>query len=182
MFDTSNVKLHTLPDAPTVSTATREQFLEHLRRLQDLNADVIPRRFCTHPDDKDGFFERACHHMLEEEDCWRQCNVVWAWIDEKPVWESPVDWDIRILPDPERPTRRRFRFSLLGGGQLTVAERFKRHDRSIDVDEVYCSQTQLRITADIGNGLQRFAGMIRSAGYEMKAEAVVPSGHAAACS
>jgi hypothetical protein len=68
--------------------------------------------------------------MLEREDFWQQCNLVWSWIDERPVWLSPVDWYLEVLPDPrqQEPSdgemQQRFRLTLLGGGQITVIEHF----------------------------------------------------------
>jgi hypothetical protein len=178
-LDYQNAKLHTLPNAPTLRTANHEQLCQHRDRLKALNADVVPKRFGIDPDDEDGFFESACHGILREEDFWRQCSLVWAWIDEKPVWVSPVHWDMEILPDPETPTRRRFRFSLLGGGQITVVEQFDflRWLRE-ENPTIHCCQTGLRITADIGNGgLQRFAGIIDGVCCEMGAKAVLfPTG------
>jgi Family of unknown function (DUF6011) len=177
-----DARLRTLPDAPTLRQATNKQSIEHSKRLEVLNAAIVPQRFGTDPEDEDGFFENACHGMLEDEDYWRQCNLVWAWIDERPVWTSPVDWYLEILPDPEKPTRRRFRFSLLGGGQLTVIEQFEFWRWSPDLkEEIYCSQKRLRITADVGNGLQRFAGIMKGCYYEMQATAVLfPPGTAQA--
>jgi Family of unknown function (DUF6011) len=176
-LDYQNAKLHTLPDAPTLRTANHEQLCQHSDRLKVLNADVALKRFGAR-DDEDGFFERATYEILEQEDYWRQCNLVWAWIDERPVWASPVDWCFEILPDPERPTRRRFRFSLLGGGQLAVVEQFKFRRWSLDSkEEIHCSQQRLHVTTDVGSGLQRFTGIIKHVCCEMQAMAVLfPTG------
>jgi hypothetical protein len=169
-----DARLHTLPDAPTLRTATHEQRVAHHERLRSQNANAIQPRFGTKADDDDGFFESACHGILEQEDYWRQCNLVWTWIDEEPVWLSPVDWDLEILPSPDAPTQRRFRFSLLGGGQITVIEYFKVWDLLPDPPaRTFCFRTDLRVTADIGGSLQRFAGAIDGICHEMGAKAVL---------
>src|SRR5262249_14545587 len=147
---------------------------EHHRRLGVLNADKIRPRFGTEPDDEYGFFDSAAGGMLEQEDYWHQCGLVWSWIDERPVWLSPVDWYLDILPDPKSATNRRFRFTLLGGGQITVIERFKRSAIPSDPPpHFYCSHPDLRVTADAGEGLRRFSGTIDSVSYEMGAKAAL---------
>jgi Family of unknown function (DUF6011) len=127
-FDYCDARLHTLPDKPTLRVATHEQQIEHVRRLEVLNADEIVRRFGTVADDADGFFESACHGMLRCEDFWEQCGFVFAWIDPKPVWCSAADWfpyyENGFPPEPAEPLRRIFRLSLVGGGQIRVTERW----------------------------------------------------------
>ena len=127
IFHCYAAQLHTLPDAPTLRAATNEQQLAHRNNLEALNADKITPRFGTDPDDdyEAGFFPSCCHGVLEQEDFWAQSNLVWSWIDKRPVWLSPVDWYLEILPEVTKPTTRRFRFSMLGGGQITVFERFE---------------------------------------------------------
>ena len=100
--------------------------------------------------------------------------MVWAWIDEKPVWLSPVDWYLEILPSPDAPIQRRFRLSLLGGGQITVIEHFEPWGWPDPPAETICFRTDLRVTADTGKSLQRFAGALDdSVSYEMGAKAVL---------
>jgi hypothetical protein len=177
IFHCYDARLHTLPEAPTLRVANSEQLRAHHDRFEALNADKIVPRFGTDPKNEESgfeFFTNACLGMLEQEDLWAQCKLVWAWIDERPVWLSPVDWSFEILPDPERPTQRRFRLSLLGGGQITVIERFKLWRPLSDQDAfISCSNRDLRVTADDGNGLQRFTGTIDGVSCEMKAEAVL---------
>jgi hypothetical protein len=177
-FRCHSARLHTLPDAPTLHTANHEQLVQHHHNLKARNADKIQPRFGTQPDDEDGFFESGCHGMLEHEDLWQQCQLVWAWIDERPVWESPVDWtcgEFGILPEPTEATTRRFRLSLLGGGQITVSEKFELWDRAppLPGHEFYCTRCDLRVTADAGDGLRRFAGTHDGTGCEMGAHAVL---------
>ena len=142
------------------------------------NADAIQRRFGTEPDDDDGFFESACHGILQQEDYWRQCNVVWAWIDERPVWVSAADWG-QILPDPEKPCVRQFRLSLLGGGQIKVTEKFECFlfdDPQLACDErqVICYEPKLRVQAETENGLRTCNGVLsHGAVCEMSAYAVL---------
>ena len=174
VFDCLDARLHTLPDAPTFREANSEQLRAHHERFEALNADKIMPRFGTEPDDEYGFFPSAASGMMEQEDRWQQCHLVWSWIDERPVWLSPVDWHASILPDPQRVTNRRFRFTLLGGGQITVIERFKRWAlTSTPEPEFYCHNPSLRVTADAGEGLRRFSGMIDGVSYEMGAKAVL---------
>jgi hypothetical protein len=75
-----------------------------------------------------------------------------------------VDWGVEILPDPDRELTRRIRFSLLGGGQITVVERFE-HERYY--------RPELRVTAHTGEGLRRFTGALDGTFYEMSAKAAV---------
>ena len=176
IFRCHEARLHTLPDAPTLRQANQKQLREHGERLETLNADKIVPRFDTDPEDEYGFFASACHGMLMYEDYWRQCRLTWSWIDERPVWVSPVNWYPEILPDPETEMDRRFRFTLLGGGQITVIERFKLWTLTPTVEgepRFYCEQCDLHVTADDGEGLRRFNGVIDSVCYEMKAEVVL---------
>lgn len=165
-FHCYDARLHTLPDAPTLRTATHEQLVAHHERLRVQNADAIQPRFGTKPDDEYGFFESACHGMLEQEDYWRQCNLVWAWIDPKPVWVSAAEWDLHILPNPERLCVRQFRLSLLGGGQIKVTENFDRFlfddDPELlrDDPHVTCYEPKLRVQAETENGLCTCNGVL----------------------
>jgi hypothetical protein len=177
IFHCQAARLHTLPNAPTLRAANSEQLHAHSQRLAALNADKIVPRFGTDPkNDENGFefFTSACHGMLEHEDYWAQCNLVWAWIDERPVWTSPVHWtcgEFGILPEPTRPETRHFWLSLVGGGQIRVSERFE--PMGADSAMFICYRPQLRVTADAGNGLRRFGGVIDGAVYEMSAKAAL---------
>ncbi len=196
IFDCYEARLHTLPDAPTLRAATHEQRVEHSDRMEALNADKIVPRFGTDPDPpyidpddpnfKDEFFAWGCHSMLLYEDYWQQCNLVWSWIDERPVCLSPVDWYLDILPNPEpqipdvkntalkTKVERRFRFTLLGGGQITVIERFKIwRFRTTDDWEFIRECQDLRITTDAGAGLKHFTGVIENTFSDMNAHAVL---------
>jgi hypothetical protein len=181
IFHCYDARLHTLAEAPTLRAANNEQLRAHHDRLGALNANKIVPRFGTDPkNDETGFefFTWACYGMLEQEDYWAQCQLVWAWIDERPVWLSPVNWDVEILPSPERPTLRRFRLTLLGGGQIRVSEQFKPMsdspgDRIDGLPMFICYQPQLRVTADAGDGLRRFTGVIDGVSGEMTPKAVL---------
>lgn len=174
VFNCLEARLHTLPEMPTLGQATSEQLCERSKRLEVLNADKIVPRFGADPDDEDGFFKSACSGMLLEEDYWQQCGLTWTWIDERPVWVSPVDWNFDILPDPKSATNRRFRFTLLGGGQITVIERFRPWPLTAEPEsKFYCFHPDLRVTTDAGEGLRRFNGMIDRVSYGMGAKAAL---------
>jgi hypothetical protein len=159
LFRCYDARLHTLPGAPTLKAATHEQLVAHHQRLNQLNADAIAPRFGTEADDDDGFFESACYGVLSQEDYWRQCGLVWSWIDQKPVWVSAADWDLQILPEPERPCVRQFRLSLLGGGQIKVTEDFELSGIP-DWPHVTCYEPKLRVQAQTESGLHTHTGII----------------------
>jgi hypothetical protein len=180
IFHCLEARLHTLPDAPTLRMANHEQLVAHHNRLETRNADKGVPRFGTDPDN-DGedfkFFTWCCHSMLEQEDFWSQCGLVWAWIDERPVW-SPVHWtcgEFGVLPEPDGPILRRFRLTLLGGGQIRVSEQFEPMSVSRDdgTPRFIRYEPKLRVTADAGEGLRRFNGIIDGPVYEMSARAAV---------
>jgi hypothetical protein len=68
---------------------------------------------------------------------------------------------------------RTFRMTLLGGGQITAREKFERPEVIPEDEGVYCRERNLRVTADAGNGLQRFNGIIENGGCEMCTHAVL---------
>jgi len=173
MFECLEARLHTLPEAPTLRAANHEQLVEHYERMEALNADKIAPRFGVdpHPHDPDdeydfSFFDSCGHHMLVREDYWRQRKLVWSWIDERPTWVSPVDWNLDVLPNPKNPSdpgatmQRQFRLTLLGGGQIKVVEHFRAWRLSPDEFVFGCDARDLRVTADAGAGLRRFTGAI----------------------
>jgi hypothetical protein len=49
IFDYSEAKLHTLPDAPTLRTANEKQLHKPIHQMEALNADKIVPRFGTDP-------------------------------------------------------------------------------------------------------------------------------------
>jgi hypothetical protein len=71
-----------------------------------------------------GVWYSACRGMFQQEEEWRQRRPVFCWIDQEPTWISAANWYYPILQDPERPGVRRFRLSLLGGGEIKVTENF----------------------------------------------------------
>jgi hypothetical protein len=173
LFHCHHARLHTLSPPPTLREANGEQLRAHQRNMEAANANKITPRFGTDQDDADGFFESACHGVLEHEDRWRQCGLVWAWVDERPAWISPIYWDFDILEKPAHEMTRTFRMTLLGGGQIAIREEFER-SKVIPKDEgVFCFEPKLRVTTDAGSGLQRFSGIIESTGCEMGAHAVL---------
>ena len=183
LFNCYGARLHTLPGAPTLRVATHQQWVEHSHRLQALNADKIVPRFGPDPDppgDGYSFYDSGCHVMLEWEDFWQQCNLVWSWIDECPVYLSPVDWRLEVLPNPEVKDPQitkiewSFRFTLLGGGQIKVIEHFKLWRLNpTDRWEFHRDECELRVTADAGEGLKRFTGAIKTVYADMSATAVL---------
>jgi len=68
-----------------------------------------------------------------------------------------------------------FRITLLGGGQITVREDFKRSKVTPEKagEPLYCLEPNLRVTADAGNGLQRFSGILENCACEMSTHAVL---------
>jgi Family of unknown function (DUF6011) len=163
-FDCYDARLHTLPDKPTLRVATHEQLVEHRDRLQVLNADKILPRFGTVADDEHGFFESSCHGMLQYEDFWQQCGLVFAWIDQKPVWMSAADWlpygETGFPPLPTRPCRRIFRLSLIGGGQIRVTEHCSRALFESDKSFWPEGAPELLVTAHADEGLRRYSGRL----------------------
>jgi hypothetical protein len=173
-FHCFHARLHTLSPAPTLREANHEQLVAHHKNMKAANADKIVPRFGTDPDDTDGFFESACYGALELEDIWRQCELVWAWIDQRPVWMSQVDWSF-VLEKPTREITRTFRMALLGGGQITVREQFERSKivPEQEGEPLYCFEPNLRVTVDAGNGLRRFSGVIERGACEMETRAAL---------
>jgi hypothetical protein len=146
--------------------------------------ETILRRFGSYPfadpdADVEEFWESACRGMVEEEEQWRLRGQVFSWIDIKPDWLSLSDW-FEILENPERVCIRRFRLSLIAGGQIKVTENFKRYDRSTPEfpPSFYCFEPILRVQAETDAGLRTCNGVLSHAVcYEMSAHAVVfPSG------
>jgi hypothetical protein len=167
VFHCYSAKLTTLPDQPTLRVATEQQLCEHWRQSKERNAERVVERFGTGPDGDDGFYESACHGILEQEDFWQQCRLTVAWIDERPVWVSAADWGMSILPNPPKPSVRQFRLSLLGGGQIRVQEVFERMGGFDEATlrfppelRTICYQPQLRVTTDAGDGLHRYDGVL----------------------
>jgi hypothetical protein len=162
LFQCDHTRLHTLSPPPTLREANHDQLVAHHRNMEAANADKIAPRFGADQDDADGFFEHACYWVLEYEDRWQQCGLVWAWVDERPDWVSPVNWGLWVLEKTTHPMTRTFRMTLLGGGQITVREQFERSEVTPEDEGVYCHEPKLRVTADAGNGLQRFSGILEN--------------------
>jgi hypothetical protein len=165
-FDYYDAKLHTLPDAPTLRQANQEQLRNHGNRLKVLNAEKVLQRFGAASDDEHGFFESACHGMLQYEDYWQQCGFVFAWIDLKPVWVSAADWlpygcdESEFPPLPTKPCTRIFRLSLIGGGQIRITEHC---DRPLcdDVEGFWPNgNPQLLVAAHSSGDLHRYSGCL----------------------
>lgn len=139
--------------------------------------------------DEHGFFESACKGMLEKEVEWRAKGIVWSWVNEAPTWGSSVDLHYCGLPDPGREVTRRIRFSLLGGGQITMVQKYEKekYEWALDLPEpipaqfewsFICYHPELRVTAQTETGLHRLIGRIDSGmSYEMSTEAVVFGRH-----
>ena len=169
-----DARLTTLPEQPTLRTATHEQRLEHMRQFEKINADKVLERFGTDPkndDDEYQFFTSACHSMLEYEDYWQQADLVFSWIDERPVWLSPTAWWLEVLLPPPHPVLRQLRFSLLGGGQIQVREKFELSGWSDESYRTMCHGNKiLKVTADAGDGLHHYAGIVDGIHNEMGAD------------
>jgi hypothetical protein len=75
---------------------------------------------------------RATKHMREKEIAWTRAGYCYAWIDPEPTFCTVSEWSTLFdrdgdfaFPDPTTPCTRILRFSLLGGGQIRVLERFR---------------------------------------------------------
>jgi hypothetical protein len=141
------------------------------------HAEVL-RRFGPDPVAEDrhgsGFWGSACRGMLHQEGEWRRLGRVFSWIDEKPAWDSAADWQ-RILPDPEKPCTRRFRLSLIGGGQIKVGEDFELFDVGSEHPSLcICYEPKLQVQAFTMAGLRvRYGVLSHGAICEMQAYAAV---------
>jgi hypothetical protein len=99
-----------------------------------------------------------------------------AWIDPVPVWVSAADW--HFLSSPEKPCRRVFRLSLIGGGQIKVTENFECWPDSEGIryqpEQTICYQPDLLVTAHVENVVHRYWGVLSHGSvYEMSTYAVV---------
>jgi hypothetical protein len=85
------------------------------------------------------FLQSATNHKTAKEQDWQQNGIVFAWIDA-PEWVSAIEWELHgILPRVETPQTRTFRLSLLGGGQVKIAEKYVDSRGQIHVIEDYDS-------------------------------------------
>jgi hypothetical protein len=144
----------------------------------------------TTNDEFDYDFARWCRdHMAEEEAMWTQLGFSVAWIDTHPKWLSVTAWGcpIYILPDPNRPIKRMWRFTLIGGGQLRITEHWTnrrvvcpfgldglKEDWVIhDGEQVWHEKTTLKVTAHVGGRLLLKRGELDGAIREMSAYAIL---------
>jgi uncharacterized protein DUF6011 len=143
-------------------------------------AAKILQRFGPDPDPDSeyadcGFWENACNGMLQQEKRWKQSGEVFSWIDERPAWMSAADWNLRILP-PQKPCARRFRLSLIGGGQIRVTENLVLFSPGDELPPIIIcdEQPMLRVQAETNGGLRTCSGVL-SHGFmcEMQTYAVV---------
>jgi hypothetical protein len=117
---------------------------------------------------------------------WRKENLNWVWIDPEPTWMSYVGWDVTIFEwfstdDPSlKPFKRRFRFSMIGGGQILVTDYYRwfqyRDKKGAIFRHFWKEDPQLSIVTDVAGDLKRYKAFIDGPVYEMSAEAVI--GHA----
>jgi hypothetical protein len=83
-----------------------------------------------------------------------------AWIDSAPVYIGATVWEFSCgIPEPEKPCRRIFRFSLLGGGQLRVTETWRRY-KFDDHESLLPDEPTLTVTAHDGDSVCRHDGKI----------------------
>jgi hypothetical protein len=130
-------------------------------------------------DDYD-FVPGAREYMAKREREWRAAGYTVAWIDTHPKWFPVTDWSVQegyatepwILADPETPTRRTWRFSLIGGGQIRVTEHWtETHEPRWR--PVWNSKTTLAVAAHTDGKLQVCHGELDGAVAEMCAYAVL---------
>ena len=122
--------------------------------------------------DETEFLESARAGMLYQQGQWRRNGQVFSWIDEEPRWVSASDWGTSILPEPEKPCLRRFRLSLIGGGQIRVTEKFE--ICGFTSDFLFRTEPKLRVQAQTKRGLKTYnATVSNGAMLEMATYAVV---------
>jgi hypothetical protein len=143
--------------------------------LADSNTDTA---FSFHKDD-DEFLESALAGMAKCESKWHAAHVTWSWIDPYPAWVSASDWSEYqgdgFPRDPSKPCKRIIRFTLIGGGQIRVVERWT--DRPLfDGDtHIWCElDPKLLVSAHADEGLRQYRGHLSDGAIaEMATSAVV---------
>jgi hypothetical protein len=150
------------------------QAVQNILVNQPTFAEIL-RRFGPDPMSADpdcsGLWYSACRGMFVCEEEWRRRRRVFCWIDQEPTWISAAYWYYPILQDPERPCVRRFRLSLLGGGQIKVTENFV---WSVSDGLLGCGEPKLEVWADTVMGVRVCRGVLSHGSIlEMSAYAVV---------
>jgi hypothetical protein len=130
--------------------------------------------------------------MVRQEREWRDAGLTVAWIDTRPKWIPVIYWSVgrdahpdtvahAPLINPIVPCRRAWRFSLIGGGQIKIAEHWvKTNDPNfpiwnprIDIVVAAHSDDRLRIYRgaidDILGEMQAAAVVLRGAGEDIQA-------------
>ena len=121
--------------------------------------------------------------MVRQESEWRAAGLTVAWIDTRPKWLPVIYWSVPAdahadnieyapLVDPDRPCRRAWRFSLIGGGQIKITE----HWEESCLPDFSPGIWNPRIAAHVGDQLHRYRGEIDDILGEMQAAAVVLRG------
>jgi hypothetical protein len=127
--------------------------------------------------------------MAECEGEWQAKGFSVAWIDTHPKWIPVTCWGppLDILPRPHQPIKRMWRFSLIGGGQLRIAEHWtnrrvvfpagfeglKEDWVLYDGTQIWHEKTTLKVTAHADGGLLIKRGELGGAVGEMSAHAVL---------
>jgi hypothetical protein len=117
------------------------------------------------------WFENSIGRMLEREREWDAQGVPFYWISPYPWWINPTDWDVYGFPgpggcsmfaEPTAPTRRFYRFSLIGGGQVMWVENwrwFSWPDRHLSCFDA--AGHDIRVTAHVDDEVVRDNGRIK---------------------
>jgi hypothetical protein len=109
---------------------------------------------------------------------WRAAGYTVAWIDTRPKWLSVICWSWdkdcladAPLTDPDKPCRRAWRFSLIGGGQIKIIEHWS--DSHPDLGGVWNPRIDIRVAAHVGDQLHHYRGEIDDILGEMQAAAIL---------
>jgi hypothetical protein len=137
-----------------------------------ISPDAEPERELTDEEITRQWFENSIGRMLEREREWDAQGVPFYWISPYPWWINPTDWDLYGFPgpgdcslfaEPTEPTRRFYRFSLIGGGQVVLVENWRwfrllAGDTLSDYD---AAGDEIRVTAHVDNEVVRHNGRIK---------------------
>jgi hypothetical protein len=84
--------------------------------------------YSPHKDEEEFDFAASAREWMRKHEVeWTNAGERYAWVDQEPTWVSACDWDVYVFQMenlPEKLVNRFYRFTLIGGGQLTVIERY----------------------------------------------------------
>jgi hypothetical protein len=121
--------------------------------------------------------------MVQQEREWRAAGFTVSWIDTRPKWLSVINWswpnDVPHewpLIDPDRPCRRTWRFSLIGGGQIKVIEHWVESKQPPPISGIWNPRIEIVVAAHGDDRLRIYRGEIDDILGEMQAAAVLLRG------